>query len=286
MAKLNIGAHKSAAGGYAKACERVADIGGDCLQLFSSSPRTWAGADLSDEELKGFKTARDEHDLEPVVFHAPYLINLADRGSTGEKSVKAMIEELEVASRAGIIGSVVHVGSYKTDNEKPEDQDHYDHLIENIQTVLEETPDDTFFIIENMGTRKIGKKIDQIAELIEDAGGSDRLKVCLDTCHMHAAGIDLSSEDNFEAFFAEFDNKIGLDRLEVMHINDSKDEFNSLRDRHENIGEGHISESVFMNITTKEPTKDLPLIIETPGFGDNGPDAKNIATLRSLADNV
>lgn len=283
MSNLNIGAHKSAAGGYVKACERVHDIGGSCVQLFASSPRTWAGADLSQEEVEEFKKSKNELDLDPAVFHAPYLINLADRGSTGKKSVKAMIDELNTAARCGIIGSVVHVGSYKTDDETPEDDDHYEHLIDNIQTVLDKSDDDANFYIENMGTRKIGKSIEQIAQLIEGCGSHERLKVCLDTCHMHAAGIDLSSEASFDEFFNTFDNVIGLERLGVMHINDSRDEFGSLRDRHENIGEGEIPESVFTNITTKEPTKDLPLIIETPGFGDSGPDEENIQRLRSLA---
>lgn len=283
MSELNIGAHKSAAGGYTKACKRVDDIGGSCLQLFSSSPRTWAGADLTDEEVKDFKEAKADLGLDPAVFHAPYLVNLADRGSTGKKSVKAMITELEVASECGIIGSVVHVGSYKTDDEKPEDDDHYQHLLDNIQTVLDETPEDSWFIIENMGTRKIGKSIEQIAQLIDDLDEHKRLKVCLDTCHLHAAGVDLSTDEKFDQFFADFDKQIGLDRLEVIHVNDSRDEFGSLRDRHENIGEGEIPEGVFANIVNSEPTKDLPLIIETPGFGDNGPDQKNIERLREFA---
>jgi deoxyribonuclease-4 len=253
------------------------------MQLFSSSPRTWAGTDLSEEEVNNFKATCNELELDPAVFHAPYLINLADRESTGEKSVRAMIDELNTAARCGIIGSVVHVGSFKTDNEEPEDEAHYQHLIDNIQTVLEESDEEADLYIENMGTRKIGKSIEQIAELIEDCGNHERLKVCLDTCHMHAAGIDLSSEDKYEQFFETFDTLIGLDRLEVMHINDSKDEFGDLRDRHENIGEGYIPDGVFTNITTKEPTKDLPLIIETPGFGEDGPDAKNIERLQSFA---
>jgi deoxyribonuclease-4 len=282
MTSVNIGAHKSAAGGYANACDRVADIGGDCLQLFSSSPRTWAGANLDDEEVDDFKQAKEKHGLDPVVFHAPYLINLADRGSTGEKSVTAMINELNTADRCGIIGSVVHVGSYKTDDEKPEDENHYEHLIDNIRKVLTESDEKANLYIENMGTRKIGKDTEQIARIIDDCGRPDRLRVCLDTCHLHAAGIDLSSDELYESFFNEFDDVIGLDRLEVIHVNDSKDDFGSLRDRHENIGEGSIPKSVFTNVLTKKPTKDLPLIIETPGFDESGPDQKNLKQLRSL----
>jgi deoxyribonuclease-4 len=284
MSDLNIGAHKSAAGGYVKSAQRVADITGSCMQLFSSSPRTWAGADLTVEEVEEFKEAKNELGLDPAVFHAPYLINLADRGSTGEKSVQAMIDELNTAARCGIIGSVVHVGSYKTDDEQPVDNEHYEHLINNIQTVLDESDGQADFYIENMGTRKIGKSIEQIARLIEDCGSHERLKVCLDTCHLHAAGIDLSTEGAYNEFFNTFDKEIGLDRLGVIHVNDSRDEFGSLRDRHANIGEGEIPAGVFSNIVSKSPTKGLPLIIETPGFGDSGPDKENIDRLQGFAD--
>lgn len=279
---LNIGAHKSAAGGYGKALERADDISATCLQLFSSSPRSWAGANLSQEEVDEFKKKKAELGIDPVVFHAPYLINLADRESTGDKSVKALIKELNVAARCGIIGSVVHVGSWKTDDEAPEDEAHFDHLINNIQTVLKETESAADFLIENMGTRKIGKNLEDISQIIAACDGHERLKVCLDTCHLHAAGFDLSSEAAYTEFFDRFDELIGLKRLSVIHVNDSRDPAGSLRDRHENIGEGKISEEVFINLTTKSPTKDLPLIIETPGFSGSGPDKKNIERLRSF----
>lgn len=282
MSNVNIGAHKSAAGGYAKAVERVKEIDGTCLQIFSSSPRTWRGPKLSDKEVEEFKEAKEKLDIDPVVFHAPYLINLADRGSTGEKSVQALVGELTTASRCGIIGSVIHVGSYKTDDEVPVDGDHYEHLIANMKEVLEETPEDSWFIIENMGTRKIGKDLEQIGQIIRDVGGSERLKVCLDTCHLHAAGYNLDTSEDYEEFFTVFDNQVGTDRLAVVHVNDSKDKAGSLRDRHENIGEGNVPEGVFANLLNKEPTADLPFIIETPGFDSKGPDAKNINRLKQF----
>ncbi|MEX2515200.1 MAG: deoxyribonuclease IV [Candidatus Paceibacterota bacterium] len=278
---LNIGAHQSAAGGYAKAVQRAADIGATSLQLFSSSPRSWAGANISKEDVEEFRQMKDELGIDPVVFHAPYLINLADRGGTGEKSIKAMIEELNVAARCGIIGSVVHVGSWKTDDESPEDEDHFEHLVTSLKTVLEETDSAADFLIENMGTRKIGKGFEEIGRIIDACDGDERLKVCLDTCHLHVAGFDLA--DGYDDFFQRFDKLIGLERLSVIHVNDSRDDFGSLRDRHANLGEGEIPEGVFRNLTTKSPTKDLPLILETPGFEGKGPDAKNVKILRDSA---
>jgi deoxyribonuclease-4 len=277
---INIGAHKSASGGYVNGVERAAAIGATSLQIFSSSPRSWAGANLSKEDVEAFKEAKEEHGIDPVVFHAPYLINLADRGSTGEKSIKAMIEELNVAARCGIIGSVVHVGSWKTDDESPEEEDHFEHLIKSLQTVLEETDQEADFLIENMGTRKIGKSFEEVGRIIDACDGDERLKVCLDTCHLHAAGFDLA--DGYDDFFQEFDDLIGLERLSVIHVNDSRDDFGSLRDRHANLGEGEIDEAVFKNLVTKSPTKDLPLILETPGFDAKGPDEKNIQILKNF----
>lgn len=277
--KVNIGAHQSAAGGYAKALERAADIGATSLQLFSSSPRSWAGANLSQENVDAFKETKEELEIDPVVFHAPYLINLADRGATGEKSIKAMIEELNVAARCGIIGSVIHVGSWKTDDESPEDDKHFEHLIKSMKTVLAETDEAVDFLIENMGTRKIGKSIEEIGEIIDACGGNERLKVCLDTCHLHAAGFDLG--DGYDEFFAMFDKHVGNERLSVIHVNDSRDDFGSLRDRHANIGKGEIPAAVFENLVNKSPTKDLPLILETPGFDGKGPDKENVEKLAS-----
>lgn len=281
--QLNIGAHKSASGGYARAVERVSNIGGTCLQLFSSSPRAWAGPNLTDDDVKEFEEKTKKLEVDPVVFHAPYLINLADRGQTGEKSVRALITELKTASRCGVIGSIIHVGSYKTDDNQPEDDEHYEHLLANTRTVLEETPRDTWFIIENMGTRKIGRKIEEIGQLISDLGGGERLKVCLDTCHLHVAGYDLSSPEKCESFLAEFDNLVGLERLVVIHANDSKDPAGSLRDRHENIGEGEVPKEVFSSLLSHKVTRQLPFIIETPGFGGNGPDKENINKLKKLS---
>jgi deoxyribonuclease-4 len=277
--KLNIGAHQSAAGGYGKAVERAADIGATSLQIFSSSPRSWAGANLSKEDVNAFKEVKEEYGIDPVVFHAPYLINLADRGATGEKSIQAMTEELNVAARCGIIGSVVHVGSWKTDDESPEDDEHFEHLIKSLKTVLKDTDPAADFLIENMGTRKIGKSFEEVGRIIDACDGDERLKVCLDTCHLHAAGFDLA--EGYEDFFQQFDELVGLQRLSVIHVNDSRDDFGSLRDRHANLGEGEIDERVFKNLVTKSPTKDLPLILETPGFDGKGPDEENIKILRS-----
>ncbi|MGM0482494.1 MAG: deoxyribonuclease IV [Patescibacteria group bacterium] len=285
---MKIGAHTSTAGGYSKAVERVSQIGGNCLQIFSTSPRSWKPADPDEKEEERFKEALRGYSVSPVYFHASYLINLAGSDEIQEKSVGALIAELQVAGRFDIRGTTVHLGSFKKgrsqDGRKPlfeEDESAYKDLLDNIKEILKETPEETLFIIENMGTRKIGMSLEEIAFIVEKINSS-RVRVCLDTCHLHAAGVDISTADRLDSFLRRFDDLMGLSLLEFFHINDSKDEFGSLRDRHENVGEGEIPESVFSLLLDHPKTKDLPFITEAPGFDGKGPDKKNIDIIKGL----
>ncbi|TSC57424.1 MAG: deoxyribonuclease IV, partial [Parcubacteria group bacterium Greene0416_79] len=186
-----------------------------------------------------------------------------------------------------------HLGSFKG-SEGAKKKRQYTLLIKRIQTILASSPKETAFIIENAGTRKIGRMLEEIAEIVEDVGdlpahvrlartgASPRVRVCLDTCHLHAAGYDLRGREKLDAFLKKFDKKIGLERLECFHANDSRDPFGSLRDRHENIGEGAVGKEVFASLLNHQKTKRAPFIIETPGFDDMGPDKKNLDILRSF----
>jgi len=280
---MNIGAHLSIAGGYHKALERLAAIGGNCLQIFSASPRGWNKVTLTEESKQLFLEMKKKLLINDVFFHASYLVNLADEGRIGEESKKSLIAELKVASQLGIVGSIVHTGSFK-DNPPAVwnmDDDKYSILIRNIKEVLENSPRDTFLILENAGNKKIGQNIDELASIIRDVK-SDRLKICLDTCHLFSAGYELSSQQKLKDFLDEFEKKIGLDRLLVLHVNDSRDPFNSGRDRHENIGQGTLGMEPFILLVNNNTTKNLPFIIETPGFDGKGPDKKNLDILKSL----
>jgi len=280
---MKIGAHLSIAGGYHKALERISAIGGNCLQIFSASPRGWNRASLTDESKKLFIEMNKKTHVEDIFFHASYLANLADDGRIGEESKKSLVAELNVASELGIVGSIVHIGSFK-DNPPSiwEVKDHtFAVLIRNIQEVLAHTSQNTVLIIENAGNKKIGQNMDEIASIIRDVG-NERLKVCLDTCHLFSAGYRISTQEELNTFLAEFDEKIGLKKLIVIHANDSKDPYNSGRDRHENIGEGTLSLEPFKLLVHDKRTCNLPFIIETPGFDGKGPDKKNIDILKSL----
>jgi deoxyribonuclease-4 len=282
---MKIGAHVSTSGGFDKALIRLSEIGGSTMQIFSSSPRGWNFAKVHEKDIILFKEQRPKLAIDPVYFHASYLINLADDGRIGHLSTMSLIAELNVASQLGISGSIVHLGSYKGQKNNEKNKTLIKHLIE----VLEATPADTLFIIENAGNNKIGQSLDELAQIIHDIEASlrdiatmNRLRVCLDTCHLFSAGYDLRTTEKLESFLRVFDAKIGLNKLEVWHFNDSKDPFESGRDRHENIGKGTIGLDEFRLILNHPKLNQLPYIIEVPGFDGNGPDKANIDILKSL----
>ncbi len=270
-----LGAHLSIAGGYPNALEKITAIDGNCLQIFSTSPRTWNKATITTQTVQQFQERKKKLAIEPIYFHASYLINLADPGETGRRSKASLIHELSLTPQLGIKGSIVHLGSLKNN------QENYPVLIANLREVLHNSPIDTLLIIENAGSRKIGTKLEEIAKIIKDVDDK-RLRVCLDTCHLHAAGYDLSSRKKLNTFLNRFNELIGLNRLELFHMNDSRDGMGSNRDRHENIGKGTIGIETFRLLLTHPITKHLPFIIETPGFDQKGPDKKNLDILKSL----
>ncbi len=270
-----IGAHLSIAGGHINAIQRTLDIGGNAVQIFCASPRGWNFAKIDDATADEFKKEAKTQDVSPVYFHASYLINLADGSRIANLSKQLLTHELRIASKMGVRGSIVHLGSYK-DNGKNHKQ-----LCDNIADVLEKMPKDVEFIIENAGNRKVGQTIEEIAEIIDELKDK-RLKVCLDTCHLHAAGYDLRTAKSYNDFLTVFDKTIGLERLSLWHINDSKDPFGSLRDRHENIGMGEVGTEAFKNILNHPKTKKVPCILEVPGFKGEGPDKKNIEIFKSF----
>lgn len=269
-----IGAHLSMTGGHALALRRAADMDCNALQVFSTSPKGWNFARLTDEEVEQFKSTKKQLSIDPVYFHASYLVNFADTNRIGPLSVRLITHELRLASKMGVRGSIIHLGSFKTNGNGQE------HLCENIKKVLDKIPDDVLFIIENAGNRKIGLKIEEIGDIVKTIN-DPRIRVCLDTCHLHAAGYDLRTEESLSYFLSMFDELIGMDKLELWHINDSKDLFESLRDRHENLGVGNVGKSVFENILNNPRTKHHPFIIETPGFDGLGPDKQNVDILKS-----
>jgi len=274
---IKLGAHQSISGGYLEALKRINNIGGNCLQIFSSSPRGWNFAKPDDKEIEQFLTLKSKLLIDPIYFHATYLINLADDSRVGHMSKLSLISELNTASRLKIKGSIVHLGSFKDQKSNIK----YQKLISNIKEVLEKTPKDTLFIIENAGNRKIGQTLEEISQIIKDVGSS-RVRICFDTCHLFSNGYKFDKSRELDLFLAKL-AKLEINNLiELWHVNDSRDEFNSGHDRHENIGSGTIGLEEFKVLINHKKTKNYPFIIETPGFDDNGPDKKNLDILKSL----
>lgn len=280
--EIKLGAHVSISKGYTGALNKIVEIGGNCLQMFSGSPRGWSLSVTPQSQIDEFTSLKEKLGIDPVYFHASYLINLADGGRVGYLSKSTLINELKLAGKMGVRGSIVHPGSFKDRGDEPAyDNKNYRVLIENIMSVLADSPPETVFIIENAGMRKVGKSIKEIARIIKDLK-SERVRVCLDTCHLHAAGYDVSDSKKLDKFLDDFDKSIGVDKIELWHMNDSRDPFGSFRDRHENIGEGKIGIDAFRAILNHSKMRHLPFVIETPGFEKQGADVKNINILKSL----
>lgn len=272
-----LGAHLSTNGGYYKAAGKAADLGANVLQIFSCSPRGWNKPEATRDEISLFNKGINDFHIARCYFHASYLINLADSSSVGHNSKKSLIAELTFAPQLGVRGSIVHLGSYKKD----QNDGKYQTLIANIKDILENTPPETLFIMENAGTRKIGQTIEELGKILQDVSYA-RIRVCLDTCHLHSAGYDISTKEKLDGFISMFDRIIGLNRLELWHVNDSRDPFGALRDRHENIGKGTLPLDTFRLLLNHPKLKHLPFIIETPGFDGKGPDRQNMNILKSL----
>ncbi|MEK7495618.1 MAG: deoxyribonuclease IV [Patescibacteria group bacterium] len=291
---IKLGAHQSISGGYSEALKRINNIGGNCLQIFSSSPRGWNFAKPTNEEIKQFLILNSKFSIVPIYFHATYLINLADDSRIGHMSKMSLISEMNLAPKFGVKGSIIHLGSYKLKktnkltlplldgrSEVVPIQPKYLTLIKNIKEVLKKTPKESLFIIENAGNRKIGQTLEEISQIVKDVDNS-RVRLCFDTCHLFSNGYKFDSTKELDLFFSKL-VKLEIDTLiELWHINDSRDEFNSGHDRHDNIGEGKINIDEFKTLLNHPKTENFPFIIETPGFDKKGPDKKNLDILKSL----
>lgn len=265
-----IGGHVSVVGGLSAAVERGLAIGAECIQVFGSSPREW---NVRMPEKK-------ESVKMPVYLHAPYLVNLASPDEAlWQKSIQALSGHLQIAEMWDARGLIFHVGSGKEMGKDAAIK----KAAEAMKKVLKNTPGKTRLIIENTagGGQKIGATIDEIAALIKLVK-SPRVKVCIDTAHAFEAGALDYSADGIKKFLDECDEKIGLANIAALHLNDSKTFFNSHNDRHENIGEGEIGLAGFKRLAKDERLWDKDWLLEVPGFADEGPDAKNIAILKSL----
>jgi len=277
-----IGAHVSSAGGLNKSIKNGEDLGVESIQIFGASPRQWKASLPSDKDVKDFLIARKESNIKSIFLHAAYLVNVASPDEDiWNKSIENLSKHYQIADMIKADGLIFHVGSAKGSDKKEAEG----RMIKGIKNVLKNVlTDKTFLIMENTagGGDKLGTNLEDFGQIIKGVD-STRIGACFDTAHALAGGtIEEYTPSNIEELFNNWEKYIGIDKLMVIHANDSKTEFNSNSDRHENIGEGFIGKKGFENLAKEKRIKKLPWILEVPGFDNHGPDKKNVDILKSL----
>lgn len=259
---FRIGAHVSISGGYPKAVEREADLGGNCGQLFPGSPRGWKVTQPEESEIKSFKEKSKKKDVKPWLVHSGYLINLATpKDDLAKKSVEAIQNELRVAGKLGAPFYVFHPGAHTGAGEE-----------QGIQNVAErlsklQIPESVTVLLENTageGTT-LGKTFEQLDRMVQLSDyGYEKLGVCLDTCHLYAGGYDFTNKEKLDDVIKNLDDLIGLKNLHFLHLNDSKHPLGSEKDEHEHIGKGEIGKRAFKIFINHLKLRDKPMVLETP----------------------
>lgn len=275
-----LGGHVSAAGGIDKAVVRAAEIGGNAVQIFSMSPRMWRPRVISETEKQAFREAMTDHKVVASVIHAIYLINLAsEKPEIIEKSKTVLISDLKLCGELGMDGVVVHLGSHLGNGYEAVSE----AMISTLSEILAATPENSKLLIENSAGQK-GKLPGSLEELSKILSHFDPTRVgwCVDTCHAHAAGYPLTSEGEQLGILDQAEQLGILSRLGCVHINDSRDEFDSHRDRHANLGQGLVDPGQFMAFIKDPRIASLPMLMEVPGLDNNGPDKPNLDTLKSM----
>lgn len=274
------GAHVSASGGIDTAIDRIEALGGEAVQLFTQSPRTWRPTKHDPASLERFRERRREAGVGAVVCHALYLVNLASPNEDlYAKSVAALTSTVEVASAIEADGVAFHVGSHRGAGF----EESLERVVPALAQALERCGETTWLLMENSagagGT--IGRSLDELAALYAALGGHPRLGVCLDSCHLYVSGYDVTDRAALDALLGDLDARIGLDRLRCLHVNDAQAPLGSNRDRHANIGEGLIGEK--LGVFLGHPLlQGLPALLEVPGTEGRGPDDKQLRKLREL----
>jgi deoxyribonuclease IV len=275
-----LGAHVSTSGGIHTAIDRIEAMGGEAVQIFTQSPRTWRPTNHDPANFELFKKRRAEAGIGGVVCHALYLVNLAaPDDEIYEKSVATLVNTVDVGCAIDADGVVFHVGShlgagFETGLER---------VVPALEQALERCSDTTWLLLENSagagGT--MGRSVDELAALVERLGGHPRLGLCLDSCHLWVSGVDVTDPKTLDELLEDVDARIGLDRLRALHVNDASAPLGSNRDRHANIGEGLLGDKLGTFLGHPR-LQGLPALLEVPGKNGKGPDAEEIQKLKDL----
>jgi deoxyribonuclease-4 len=281
---MKIGAHVSTSGGISKAVVRGQEIGCEAIQIFGSSPQTWAFKPVSGEQIELFKQGLADAGIGPVFLHAIYLINLGTPDKEKlKKGIDSLANYMKLAADLGATGVIFHPGSHGGRGYEAV----LPQTVEAIKIVLDTAPEGPVLAVENMAGmgQHIGAKFEELGGIL-DAVDSPRLKICLDTQHSFAAGYDLTNPDGIQAMLDELDAGPGSANVAAVHANDSKRVCGSGVDRHDNIGQGFIGEEGFAAIMANPAFADVPFLLEVPGFEGNGPDQQNMDILKRIRQQV
>jgi deoxyribonuclease-4 len=278
---IKVGAHVSTAGSLDRCVDRARELGAEAIQVFASAPQSWRPHGHSEEACARLMRRAAEFGIGPIFVHGIYLINLAASDPAHlARSTSSLEQALDFCGRAGARGVIFHLGSHKGAGfDAVQTQ-----IVDAITGVLASRPGSTELILENSAGAggSIGARFSELGAIIR-AVASGRVTVCLDTCHAFAAGYDVRTPAGVAAMMEEFDREVGPDRLVALHANDSKAGLGSGLDRHENIGQGQIGEEGFRALLAHPAFRDLPFILEVPGFAGTGPDRSNVEILKRIA---
>jgi deoxyribonuclease-4 len=279
---MPFGAHMSIAGGLAKAFARGEQVGCEAIQIFTKSERQWAARPLIPEDVAAFKAERARSGIGPVVVHDSYLINLAaPADELWEKSIAAFAHELERCQTLGIPFIVTHPGAHTGSGEETglaREAVALNRLFE------AGVGGDTVVLLETTAGQGscLGNRFEHLARLFELVPHHGRLGVCVDTCHIFAAGYDIRTPEAYAATFAELDRLVGLEHVRCFHLNDSQKDLGSRVDRHAHIGQGCIGPEGFRLLVNDPRFRHAPMILETPKGDAMAEDVENLALLRSM----
>ena len=280
---MRIGAHVRAGKGLVRALDRGAEIGADVVQIFTQSPRMWKPSQYGPEVLAAYREAQRDHpEVSSTFCHATYLINLATPDpELADKSRACLQANLATADGMGAEGLVLHIGSHRGSGFEAALPGVVDGLLEALDSV-EVVGAPCPILLENAAGAgdTVGRSFEELAQVIDAAGGDERLGVCLDTQHLWASGVPFTTVEEADALMSLVAATVGLDRLLCLHLNDSKVPFGANKDRHENIGEGSIGADGLAALLGHPDLQGLPAILEVPGDGD-GPRAEDVVVARS-----
>jgi deoxyribonuclease-4 len=277
-----IGAHVSPSGGPAMAVERGTGLGARSIQIFNQNPRQWKPREYSEEEIAAYHEAVGDSDVDALLIHAVYLLNCASEDAEiREKSLASLVSSLRAGALLGAHAVVLHPGSALKNGGDVDAA--LDRAAVVIAEALQESETCPLHLEDTAGAGgTLGRSFEELARLVEAAGGDDRLGVCLDSCHLLASGYDIRSAESLAGVLDDFDRIVGLPRLGSLHVNDSATPLGSNRDKHANVGDGEMGAVGIATFLSEPRFEDLPCVLEGPGRESKGLVPEDLADANRL----